>query len=142
MSEPDCDVTLEYYSSPTTRFSYYCNRSSAGWSVQQNGSIHPPSRSRIVRFHTDGYPQPVVFGGFQLVSNPADFPPEASPWHIEPGLGVTSEPAFPPPSDPADLTLTFAGAVRTFYRLAVRDASNPAAPLQWDEPRIYNDGDE
>ena len=143
MQEPNCSIALTFYEIPTPRFSYFATSCDSGWRVQQNGSIHPPSRTKIIRLSVDGYPNSVVFAGFQLAPDLANFPPQSQPWYIAPGLNVSTEPTFPPTSDPTVLTLDFTNqtATRLFYRLAVR-TNDPGGLLHWDDPKIYNDVDE
>jgi len=139
MPDPNCTIVLSYYDQyDPPRFSYHCTRSSIGWRVQSDGSIHPPPRSRVVQIRI-GYPAGASFTGFQLVADPGTFPSETSiPWHVDTGLGIAVlEPAsFPPPSGSSPvLTLDFADSNQLLhYRLAVDG--------NWDEPKVYNDPDE
>lgn len=143
MSDPNCVITLMFYAD-TSRFSYYCTSRSQGWQVLQDGSIHPPARTRKIRIVAEGYPDDIVFVGCQIVSDPQSFPPESSPWHVESSLNVQTEPAFSPTTEPTTLTLTFPDAPATlaFYRLAVRKKDDANAAVHWDDPKIYNDPDQ
>lgn len=140
-SNPNCTIVLSLFNADTVpRFSYHCTSSSCGWLVQTDGSIHPPSQSRIIQIRV-GYPsQPPYFTGFQLVSNPDHFiPPGAEPhWYVEPGLeSAILEPSpFPPlpNTEVRILTLDLTNVPNglLFYQLAVNH--------HWDEPKVYDDG--
>jgi hypothetical protein len=143
---PTCAIVLQFYEDDG-RFSYYCAASSRGWQVQPNGSIHPPSRSRIVQFSLQGFPSSAVFAGFQAASSPGDLPPQSIHWPPLPdGVTVLSPTPYPPAND-----TTLVGplvfdlgdqAQRVFYRLAVVVESDPEQALHWDDPKIYDDGSE
>lgn len=150
MSEPNCTIVVSLFDQPAnldppclipTRFSYHCISCSSGWSVLPEGSIFPPSRSRIVQIRV-GYPAGASITGFQLVSDPTSFPSGTTdPWHAETGLEgiVTVNDSTPFPPQPGTsvsaLTLDFRVAGQLLhYRLKVNDV--------WDDPKIYNDPDE
>lgn len=140
MSVPNCIIALSLYDPLTTpRFSYHCNASSNGWHVQPDGSIHPPSRSRIVQIRAS-YPANANFTGFQLVSDPSNFPSKITdPWSVEANLGfsVIEPNPFPPQTGTSVpvLTLDFAGTGQLlYYQLAVNG--------HWDDPKIYLDPDQ
>jgi hypothetical protein len=139
---PNCTIALSLFDADTVpRFSYHCTGSSSGWQVQSDGSIHPPSKSRIIQIRV-GYPSGALFTGFQLVTNPDNFiPPGTEPhWYAETGLeGAILEPFPFPPSPGTDvqtLTLDLTNVNVTsgllFYQLAVNG--------HWDEPKVYDDG--
>ena len=149
MSDPNCSIALTFYQASAyfsqNSFSYHCTQCSSSWEVQQNGSIHPPPRSRVVEISLTGYPDSATFAGFQIAETPEKLPDKiAQPHHIEPGLGVTVHP-WPVPTETTILTLDFGkpdlavfpqGVPRLFYRLAAQVGTNPAV---WDDPKIYND---
>ena len=151
MPDHDCAITLYYHQGdPATdtpsRFYYYCTASSQGWSVQSDGSIHPPSRSRVVRIRLDSFQfqqaeSQVWIAGFQVVSTPF-FPHDLADWTPRKALEALHVQVLEPASYPADtneLTFDFTRAdVRLFYRLAVRVGDSQE--LDWDDPKIYDDG--
>ena len=151
---PDCAITLYFYEekpatagNPATppRFSYYCTNRARGWQVEPDGSIHPPSRSRIIQIGLSGFPVDcgASFAGLQFTS--AEFSEESDPWpsaQALASLGVqvaTPADSYPPANGTTagPLRLTFDDAQRRlFYRLAVQDRNG----LHWDDPKIYDDG--
>lgn len=145
MFETNCSIVLSFFAArdtsalplpPREQFSYHCVSSSSGWSVTQDGTIVPPSRSRIVRIRL-GYPSEATITGFQLASYAADLPPEArDPWYLEPGLhaAILEPEPFPPRPGTKVTAVTFdlgAPGGLLSYRLAVDGV--------WDDPKIYND---
>lgn len=157
---PDCAITL--YFDPKDSFNpkdpksydflYYCTSSSTGWTVQTGGSIHPPSRSRIVEIRLDRHVlvagQSLMFAAFQVGKDvfwqselPSHWAPKdellrdfgvrmLTPGYPEKGSMTwkTGEPLL------FDMT---AATDRFFYRLAL---STKSGPLMWDDPKIYDDG--
>jgi hypothetical protein len=153
---PNCAITLYFYAGdPKTatppNFSYTCTHSSLGWRVQTNGSIHPPSQSRIVQIRLDAYPvlleRPPRFAGFRmgLMSVPQD---DADTYWTPDGelsrLGVRMlTPGYPTKKSttwetfgPLTFDLTEARE-RFVYSLAV--SIGESGPV-WDDPKIYDDG--
>jgi hypothetical protein len=135
------------------RFSYYCAASSPGWTVLTDGSIHPPSRSRVIQIGLDRWlnngGSTVRFAGFRIGSQPDLLPsPNWTPQDQLESLGVevaTPEGTYPPPGDttPGPLTLTLGTPElppphpRLFYCLAVQVGTGSP---EWDDPKIYDDG--
>ena len=143
---PNCAIVLQFYEDDG-RFSYYCAASSRGWQVQPNGSIHPPSRSRIIQINLQGFPNPAVFGGFQAASSPAGFPPESTHWPALPeGVTIIQPTAYPPANDETrsgPLVLNLGDQPqRLFFRVAVVVVGDSEQVLHWDDPKIYDDGSE
>jgi hypothetical protein len=149
---PDCAITLYFYEgkpategNPPTppRFSYSCTNSARGWHVEADGSIHPPSKSRIILISLNGFPTSVAFAGLQF--SPTNSFPDEPHWTAESTLidfavAVAISDNVYPPSDGltnGPLILAFNAPARLFYRLAVQDASGS---LIWDDPKIYDDG--
>ena len=141
---PNCAITLYFFESED-RFSYVGTNSSLGWQVQPDGSIHPPSSSRVIQFSLNDYPARILFGAFQIAVNPQDFPSDSTHWPpLPPQVTVVSPTPYPPPQNDATLAgpliFDFGGQVtRLSYRLAVVVESDPTV-LHWDEPKIYDDG--
>jgi hypothetical protein len=151
---PDCAITLYYYRSldgSSSSFSYYCKSSSQGWTVQSNGSIHPPSRQRIVRIDLDAFPRdpkfPAVFAGFRMGLMEYPFQMSDSywtPWGNLESLGVkpliegypTENTTDWWTSEPLVFDMTEARG-RLAYSLAVRVGDSDP---DWDDPKIYDDG--
>lgn len=153
--EPNCAVTLYVYAGDPSlavppRFSYYCTNSSLGWHVQTDGSIHPPSKQRIVQIRLDAYPieleRPARFAGFRLglmnVAHKTD-----SNWTPKDDLrklGVkVHTPRYPTRKTKTWKTLgplvfdMTEATDRLAFSLAVSIGSS--APV-WDDPKIYDDG--
>lgn len=155
MLEPNCTIVLSYFASQIARrrrrdgigrtgandpagaeFSYHISSASVGWAVSEDGTILPPSRSRIVTIRL-GYPAGAQITGFQLAADTARLPPESvDPWFLEPAAGVTILRPDPFPPKPGakvtEVTLDLGGSGQLlFYRLAVDG--------DWDDPKIYND---
>ena len=152
---PNCAITLYFcVGDPKMNkppgFSYYCTNSSPGWNVQSNGSIHPPSRRRLVQIRLDAYPsereRPAWFAGFRLglmsVAHKTDS--NWTPKDELAKLGVRAlTPRYPTKSSktwrtlgPLVFDLTEA-TDRLAFSLAVSvDGGDPC----WDDPRIYDDG--
>jgi hypothetical protein len=145
-SIPNCAVTLHFYED-SARFSYICTNSSRGWQVLSDGSIHPPSKSRIVQIGLRGFPNTdIKFAGLQLTSTDifqgANWTPTSE--HDRLGVVVSTPDGYPPPNQTTagPLTLNFTGLesnTRLFYRLAVAGSDGI---LHWDDPKIYDDGSE
>lgn len=140
MPEPSCITALAFFEIPTPRFSYHCISSMQGWQVETNGSIHPPSSSRLVEIRLTGYPNPASLAGFQVIDDLTNgFPPNSEPWTTEQdllNLGITPQPPWPPQAGATVLTLDFKNASTIFYRLAV---TTTGGLTYWDDPKIYND---
>jgi hypothetical protein len=155
---PNCAITLYYYrgdpaQAVSSSFSYYCTDCSQGWNVQTNGSIHPPSKQRIVQIRLDAFPLdelegPAMFAGFRM--NLMDAPlKDASdsywtPEHELHKLGVKIHtPRYPKKNSKTWKTLgpllfDMTGAKgRLAYTLAV---SVGGSEPDWDDPKIYDDG--
>lgn len=147
----DCAITLYYQEGDAalgrkSRFYYNCTASAQGWSVQGDGSIHPPSRSRIVRIRLDGYRfqqggNQLWIAGFQLVATPF-FPSDLANWTPRSALDALGVSIVEPADYPADTpVLTFDctnAGTRLYYRLGIRVGDSTA--LDWDDPKIYDDG--
>ncbi len=149
---PNCAITLHFYEG-SSRFSYSCTSSSHGWQVQPDGSIHPPSKSRIVQITLNGFPTgDVSFAGFQIASTDDFQGPNWTPTSDLTALGVAVSTPDGYPSNPSGtqttsgpLTIDFGApplqsppVSRLFYRLAVVVGSGSV--LHWDEPKVYDDG--
>ncbi len=156
MSNPDCEIIVTYNrpnrvsSLLDNRFSYHCIRSSRGWRLHMDGSVFPPSRSRIVQFRLHPTSSYESFSGFQLISAQKGSFTSEPQWsnreEMSKNLGVQlidPEP-YPPSSEKtaAVLTLDFTG--QKDYQLLYRLAVGPKAgkPKKWDDPKVYNDGSE
>jgi hypothetical protein len=146
MSEiPNCAITLYFYEGPPPRFSFFCANSDRGWYVEPDGSIHPPSKSRIVQISLSGFPAGVQFAGLQFAETNSFL--DSSPWTAPTGLeqfgvAVTIPGGTYPPSNdgpttgPLILTFDTNADSRLFYRLAVSSENG----LFWHDPKIYDDG--
>ncbi len=141
VTNPNCAIVVHYYEADD-RFSYFCSACSRGWQVQPDGSIHPPSTSRVIQFSVKGFPSAIVFGGFQVASDPSAFPPKTTPWSALPtGLKVASPSSYPTGNQTTSGPLVFDlehQATEFFYRLAV--VGIQGGVLHWDEPKIYDNG--
>lgn len=152
---PNCAITLHLYDAcmPPT-FSFHLARCSTGWMVQNDGTIYPPPKGRVLEFSLNGFPHPDVnFGGFQVSSNNdfsglPDWPTTTQLEH----LGIQ----FLEPKAPPTGTATISGSLvidlgslplasepgsptpRLFYRLAVVVGSDSSR--HWHDPKIYDDG--
>lgn len=149
---PDCAITLHYYyylpfGSPSS-FSYYCTSSSHGWNVQSNGSIHPPSKRRIVQIRLDAFPpvSPAVFAGFRMgrMQNPIQMTDsrwtprgELESLGVKPLIeGYPSENNTTWSTQELLFDMTHA-TERLAFALAVRVGDSDP---DWDDPKIYDDG--
>jgi hypothetical protein len=155
---PNCSIIL--YFSPgdpslatSPSFSYYCTNSSPGWSVGANGSIHPPSKQRIVQIRLDLYAFELVnpaaqFAGFRMglvnasrkVDSDSNWTPKAELRKL--GVRILT-PRYPTKksktwrtSAPLVFDMTEAKD-RLVYSLAVSAGSSDPV---WDDPKIYDDG--
>jgi hypothetical protein len=147
---PNCAITLTFNEGPA-RFDYHCTNMSPGWQVRSDGSIHLPSKDRIIQIRLRGFPvQDIRFAGFQI-SATGEFPndPDWTPVEELHDLGIQgihTPHGYPPPHDssglqstPGPLTIDFGREDRLlFYRLAVV-VGNSTVP-HWDDPKIYDDG--
>ncbi len=138
--DPNCTIAVTVYDINTApRFSYSCTRRSSGWRVQPDGSIHPPPKQRIVKFHLR-FPAGSNIMGFQVARKDDQFPPrDQEPWNIDPASGVQPlDPVTWPPSSSTgvtELTFDFTGAGGLLkYQMGVDG--------NWDDPKIYDDGSE
>lgn len=141
MSQPNCTIRLTFFQIPEPTFAYHCTSCSQGWHVHSDGSIHPPSRSRHIEIDLVGFPAHASFAGFQLVSDPQNFPAETQPWFVEPGLDVSFPLSLPLPGGSTTLAFDLTSPGQTlFYRLAVLPENS--AIVRWDDPKIYNEPDQ
>ncbi len=133
MPETHCTVTVTF-SSPENIFSY--ESSTPDWVVDSNGNITAPDPNlpKTITFEINDEVTPgATFTGFQLAVFPDK---ETWPWgHANSLEGLTTTPAFPPPSDPPTVTLDIPAESHCYYRLAVNGTWS-------NEPKIHNDGSE
>jgi hypothetical protein len=138
-SMPNCVVTV-HFAEFGPSFSYTCAFCSNGWQVTADGTIHPPPKTRRIEFRLKGCPNAASFAGFQVASDPQDFPSESTPWALSGGISPPPGTPFPTGTErvPGPLVLDFGDqATPLFYRLAV--VTGQGVP-HWDDPRIYDDG--
>ena len=142
---PNCAITL-HFDEATTSFTYNSTHCSSGWQVQPDGSIHPPSKSRVILIDLSGFPRSdVSFAGLQFSLTGEFNSPRWTPVNELEALGITVEtPDGYPPTDeitagPVAIIIDPAApATQLFYRLAV--VVGPNGVLHWDDPKIYDDG--
>lgn len=161
---PSCAVSVYFYEgSPETvenpatpsRFAYCCTNYASGWHIETDGSIHPPSKDRIVRISLKALPNltsseaKAKFAGLQLSTERLYKPNPAFNWTPEqdlvPGVTVTTPDGYPADDmltiwrTTGPLTIDFTKVDKQlYYCLAV--AWDGQDELHWDDPKIYDDG--
>lgn len=140
---PNCVVRISYFKAPDAGFAYAPVCQSPPWLVDAGGLIIPPPRSRII-WLTAADPSNELFGGIRLAHDRATIVNSDKNFLNETSLRVTPDSASGFPVDRIvleDRPEQQAAAEphrRVYYAVGVEvDGS-----IQWDDPKIYNPGDD
>lgn len=139
MSDPSCTITVSY---DGTTFSFTLN-SGDGWSVADDGTIHPPEEAfpRTINFQTDAS---TPFVGFRVGETQDEIKNTTSNYYnntdgcisVDPEVGSSSAPSatsFAVIEEKAETEFEF-----FYYTLAVEHDGSTV----WDDPKIYDPPDQ
>lgn len=144
MALPNCTIEVSYLEAPNEDYAYFCVSHSPPWQVTLDGTICPPTRSRVIQLSVKD--PATKFTGIRIANNRADILNSNEDYlNDENVTGITVTPQGSPGQPYSTSTITLEDLMpsattsplptRLFY--AVRIGSHT-----WDDPKVYNPGDD